>query len=211
MTRWFIACLRNFPATMIWLTTLLATTCSTQQAFSSDRPVIELTGDVEFPMLFELASRLGDVKSGDNVELFIDSPGGNADMGLAIADKIKALQEGGVKFTCVALRAYSAAFMIWAECSNRLVLAYGKVMFHYPYLVVSGKVTRDVAAEMLKDIETVTEQYRSRLIKTLWYVTPAAIDAAAKEDRIFMGREFCFTFAPNSCKVLYLYGHLEDK
>lgn len=162
-------------------------------------------------MMFELASRIHDVKSGDTVELFIDSPGGDADMGLAIADKIKALQEGGVKFTCVALRAYSAAFMIWSECMDRLVLAYGKVMFHYPYLVVSGKITRDVAADMLKDIDTVTEVYKTRLIKTLWYVKPEAIDKSAKEDRIFMGREFCFTFAPNSCKVLYLYDHLERK
>lgn len=162
-------------------------------------------------MLFELASRLHDVKGGDTVELFIDSPGGDAEMGLAIADKIKALQESGVKFTCVALRAYSAAFMIWSECRDRLVLAYGKVMFHYPYLMVSGKVTRDVAAEMLKDIDGVTEQYKARLIKTMWYVKPEAIDAAAKEDRIFMGREFCFTFAPNSCKVLYIYDVLEGK
>lgn len=160
-------------------------------------------------MMFELAARLADVKAGDSVELFIDSPGGNADMGLAIADKIRALQDGGVKFTCVALRAYSAAFMIWAECDNRLALAYGKVMFHYPYLIVNGRITRDVAKEMLDDINKVTALYKARLIKVMPFVSAEQIDAAAKEDRIFMGREFCFTFAPNSCKVLYLYPHLE--
>lgn len=170
-----------------------------------------MIGDVEFSMLFELAARLADVKSGDTVELFIDSPGGDADMGLAIADKIRLLQDGGVKFTCVALRAYSAAFMIWAECDNRLALAYGKVMFHYPYLVVQGKVTADVAKSMHEDIDKVTAVYKARLVKTLWYIKPEAIDKAAKDDRIFLGREFCFTFAPNSCKVLYLYDHLEGK
>jgi len=162
-------------------------------------------------MLFELAAALADVKAGDSVELFIDSPGGNADMGLMIADKIRALQDSGVKFTCVALRAYSAAFMIWAECDNRLALAYGKVMFHYPYLVVHGQVTREVAKSMYDDIEKITAVYKARLIKVMPYVSAEQIDAAAKEDRIFMGREFCFTFAPNSCKVLYLYDFLEGK
>lgn len=156
---------------------------------------------------------LGTPKAGDKVEMYINSLGGVADAGLELADKIQALVKDGVHFKCVASDAASAAFMIWAACNERLVLPYGTIMFHYPFVsYMSGQLRS-------KDFEK--EALEAKTMETLWrgrwnsymvgFVTEANQEKAAIEETWFLGKQFCLTFAPGFCKVIYQYKYLEDQ
>jgi ATP-dependent protease ClpP protease subunit len=162
-------------------------------------------------MLYQL--QLGEPKPGDKVEMYIDSPGGEAEIGLAFADKIRDLIKIGVHFKCVANDAISAAFMIWASCNERLVLPYGTILFHYPYLpYIQGQ---------LRSKEFETEAASAKVVEALWkqrwnsylfgFVSEANQDKAAAEETQFFGRQFCLQFAPGFCKVVYVYKFLEEK
>ena len=170
-----------------------------------------LVGDVDLAMLVAFTASTQGLKKGDVVDVFIDSPGGGSKIGTDIADRITSLRLSGVVFRCQALRAVSAAFMIWSVCSEREILAYGRALFHYPYAIVHGGLTWDTAAEIAKDLKEQREDYRARLVAALAPVKPEDIDAAAAEDRVFFGKEFCLTFAPGFCKVVYKLPYLEEK
>jgi len=186
--------------------------CSTL-TFSAERRVIEIVGPISgmSVMLYQL--QLGEPKPGDKVEIYIDSPGGEAEVGLAFADKIQALVKTGVHFKCVANDAISAAFMIWASCNERQALPYGTILFHYPYLPYIQGQLRSTQFEQ----EAATAKVVEALWKQRWngylfgYVSEANQNKAATEETQFFGRQFCLLFAPGFCKVVYVYKYLEDK
>jgi ATP-dependent protease ClpP protease subunit len=180
--------------------------------YSADRQVISITGDITDIAMVYIGLQLAPVKAGESIEIFIDSPGGSAEGGLAIADKIIQMQLEGTKVRCVALRAASAAFMIWIACNNRVVLAYGKLLFHYPYSYIQGAMRLKDFQEQLEPSKKIEEEYRKRWTAQLTpFVGVEEQEKAATTDRTFLGNTFCNVWAKGFCEVIYKYEYLEGK
>jgi len=157
-----------------------------------------------------VGNQLMQAKPGDNIELFFDSPGGIAEVGTVIADKLINMQANNIKVRCVALRAASAAFMIWIACKDRAALAYGKLLFHYPYTHVEGPMRLKDYIEGIEPSKKIEEDFRRRWNAALTpYVSTDEQEKAAQSDRMFYGNTFCNVWAKGFCEVIYKYEHLE--
>ena len=122
----------------ILLTILLAVSMSISAA-ASKAPLItekiELTSGNFFPITEKFSQRLLDnftekVMLYDNSKtlyLYFDSPGGSV---FAVSRMIGILKTSGIKTTCIARFAASAAFMLFENCTNRYLLSDGVLMSH---------------------------------------------------------------------------------
>lgn len=152
------------------------------------------------------------VKAGERIELFLDSHGGDAAVGTSIADKIYLLRTRGVHVKCVAIRAISAAFMIWITCDERVALAYGKFLFHYPFTIVHGSMRAKDYIDGVEAAKLIEAQFKARWNVALTpYVSLEAQEKAATEEIMFSGINFCTVFTKGFCTVIYRYEHLEGK
>lgn len=134
-------------------------------------------------------------------------------MGLMLADKIENMVKEGTKVRCVALRAASAAFMMWAACSERVAIAYGRLLFHYPYQIHGDMPMR--MADYVANVEKariIEDAYRAHWNKHFGaYVSTSEQEAAARSEHQFLGIEMCNKWAHGFCTVIYKYDYLENK
>lgn len=96
----------------------------------ASKPQIKITGKIENldKEILVLASRVGVV---DSIFIVIDSPGGRMDTTLDFLHVMDVAKRSGVVINCVANPlAGSAAFIIFANCTNRYVYANSELMFH---------------------------------------------------------------------------------
>jgi ATP-dependent Clp protease protease subunit len=102
---------------------------------------------------------LEDQKRGQEINLYINSPGGSVDDTLAIYDTMQFISSN-ISTYCIG-RAYSggAVLLCAGQAGRRFILPHAKVMVHQPYGGVTGQTT-DVqiqAEQIIKAKETLNE------------------------------------------------------
>jgi ATP-dependent protease ClpP protease subunit len=137
-------------------------------------------------------------ESPGDIDMLINSPGGNVFVMNIITAAMEMAQERGVKFNCVStVGAASAAFTIFAHCDNRYAMAGTRLLFH-PASVsgVSERLTEFKALELYKELNKIDlalaryllpvmgmdeAQFVIAFVTEKWWDGPE-LDAATKDD-----------------------------
>ncbi len=106
--------------------------------------IIFLTGEINDKVCNTIISQLLYLESKDNkkdISLYINSPGGVAQSGLAILDTMKFIKSP-VSTICIGLCASAAALLLAGGAKGkRFILPHSKVMIHQPWGGVNGQIT----------------------------------------------------------------------
>lgn len=104
--------------------------------------VIHILGEIEQPMQQRFRDEMASLsRTPGDVIILINSPGGDADIGLDMIDQIKSEQAKGRKFICVAIEnAHSMAFNLLTHCDVRLATSNTTFLMHK----VRQRVSKDV-------------------------------------------------------------------
>jgi ATP-dependent protease ClpP protease subunit len=128
---------------------------------------------------------------GNNVTLFLDTPGGSVFDGMQLVDVIKATNK---KITCVASTAASMGFVVLQACDERIIMHSGVIMQHLmaggtrgnlPNMVkfvdllvsISERTEREQAAR----IGISVEQFKKNVANDWWLLGEDAVKAGAAD------------------------------
>lgn len=113
-----------------------------------------------------------DSLSDDDIQLYINSPGGSITSGMAIYDTIQ-LIKSDVSTICVGMAASMAAFLLACGTKGkRYCLPNSEVMIHQPLGGVQGQATEiDIVAKRIinlrKKINTILAKYTNKTLKQI--------------------------------------------
>ncbi|HEY3242827.1 MAG TPA: ATP-dependent Clp protease proteolytic subunit [Phycisphaerae bacterium] len=118
-------------------------------------PITERTASIVIMRLLYLQS----IKKDQEINLYINSPGGLVDQTLAIYDTMQ-FMGGNIATYCIGQAASGAAIILMAGAKGkRYILPNAKVMLHQPYGGITGQAEdiRIQAEEVLKDKKRLNE------------------------------------------------------
>lgn len=118
-------------------------------------PIVERSASVVIMRLLYLDS----LKKDQDINLYINSPGGLVDQTLAIYDTIRFLNSNVATY-CIGQAASGAAIVLMSGAKGkRYILPHAKVMLHQPYGGITGQAEdiRIQAEEVLKDKRRLNE------------------------------------------------------
>ncbi len=174
--------------------------------------IVHITGDVGLEMMGNIQAvrkSLAVVPANKTVKVLIFSNGGSVTAMTSIIGELHQIKKMGYKLNCLAVQAWSAAFMIWMECDKRYVLPDSSVMFHYPYRAVHYNVSLEEAEAIASDLRTWRVGFNLLFAKHLMpHMSPALLEKSAIDSRMWQGYEFCFD-KPGFCKILRNVNNLE--
>lgn len=128
-------------------------------------PITERTASITVMRLLYLQS----IKRDQDVNLYINSPGGLVDQTLAIYDTMQ-LMTSKIATYCIGQAASGAAIILMAGTKGkRFILPNAKVMLHQPYGGITGQAEdiRIQAREVLRDKQRLTEIIAAATGKTV--------------------------------------------
>ncbi len=106
--------------------------------------IIFITGEIDDKLCNNVVAQLLYLESQDNtkdISLYINSPGGVAQCGLAILDTIRFLKSP-VSTICIGMCASASALLLAGGAKGkRYILPHSKVMIHQPWGGVNGQIT----------------------------------------------------------------------
>ncbi len=106
--------------------------------------IIFITGEIDDALCNTVIAQLLYLESKDNekdINLYINSPGGVSQCGLAILDTMRYIKSP-VSTICLGLCASAAALLLaGGEKGKRFILPHSKVMIHQPWGGVKGQIT----------------------------------------------------------------------
>ncbi len=151
--------------------------------------VIFLIGEINYSSATSVIMRLlylQQQKTGVDINLYINSPGGSVDDTLAIYDTMRFLN-CDIATYCIG-KAMSGGAVVLASGTKgkRFILPHAKVMIHQPYGGVYGQTT-DIqiqAEEILK-----TKKLLNELLAKHTGQTPEKVEADSERDRYFSAQE----------------------
>ena len=133
----------------MFVPTVIDKTPSGERAFDiysrllEDR-IIFVTGEIDDALSNTVIAQLLYLESRDNkkdIHLYINSPGGISQCGLAILDTMRYIRSP-VSTICLGLSASAAALLLaGGERGKRFILPHSKVMIHQPWGGVKGQIT----------------------------------------------------------------------
>ena len=125
--------------------------------------IIMLTGEINDDVAQIVISELLylDSISCDDINIYINSPGGSITSGLAIYDTIHFIKSK-VNTLCVGMAASMAAFLLASSTGKRMALPNSEIMIHQPYGGINGVVSDiDIQAKRLLSIKRKMNQLLS--------------------------------------------------
>lgn len=157
-------------------------------ALFSDRKIF-LFGTIDEDMLYSITQQLMTLSADSGlIKLYINSPGGEANAGLAIYDQLQAVK-APVNIYCVGMAASMAAVLLaGGQKGRRFILPHSKVMIHEPLIAggVGGSATsiQSTAASILK-----TKELANGLLAKHTGKTIEEIDKATDHDNFMTAEE----------------------
>ena len=151
---------------------------------------IWINGKIEGDMVIETISALlhFDRESDEEITMFIHSPGGSIQEGLAIYDVMKAIK-APIRTVAVGLAASMGATLLVAGTKGRrMILPSSKVMLHQPLVTGIGAVNVSEVIELgshMKDVK----KMMNKLLADCTGHTEEEIDETCKEDHYFTAKE----------------------
>ncbi|MBQ3253158.1 MAG: ATP-dependent Clp protease proteolytic subunit [Acholeplasmatales bacterium] len=113
--------------------------------------IILLTGEINDNVASLIVSQLLflDSVSNEDINIYINSPGGSITSGLAIYDTIHFIS-AKVNTVCLGMAASMAAFLLASTSGKRYALPHSEIMIHQPYGGMQGVVSDiDIQAKRL--------------------------------------------------------------
>lgn len=121
------------------------------------RRELECTGTIDSDSVYELCRQLRYLQNDDpdkEITMFINSPGGEVDSGLALYDVMKGIS-CPIRTVCMGVAASMGA-VLFAAGDKREILSHGRVMIHDPLLSRTGGSAlhlQEVSRNLLKTRE----------------------------------------------------------
>lgn len=158
----------------ILLTTLFLLFLSTTAANASELDgsrTVHIDGFISHSTLEPVTERLGALladKSDDDVNIIINSPGGEVTSGFQLINRMTSLQGRGITINCwVKDLAASMAFQILTVCDNRYALHTSFLLWHGVRTSTMEPITVGVATAMLEDLRRFDDMVLQQLDATL--------------------------------------------
>lgn len=141
----------------------VASSSTPEKIILTEKNHVSLRGEVSFESLEPIKTRINQLKDGEELYLFIDSPGGSVIAGIELVD---ILQHSEKKVTCIARKAISMAFSILQACPTRIVLPYSILMQHRISTSLQGSPSEiQTGLEVSKDLEDILNISDSQRLK----------------------------------------------
>ena len=103
--------------------------------------------------------------TGNELNIFITSPGGSVIEGMKMMDHINTLQQQNIRVNCIGDFAASMAFIILQACENRYTLNSGILMQHQMSLKLEDSIySIQTYMKMIKDINTHLDELQAKRI-----------------------------------------------
>jgi ATP-dependent Clp protease protease subunit len=139
----------------------------------------------------------------NTIYLYIDSPGGSVDAGLQFINVINYHKNQGKTINCIAKSAYSMAFVIFQNCSNRYVISSTTLMQHQislsgirgplnnlmNYLDMINKISYELDNMVSTRIKMDLTEYRNKISNDWWIYGNLAIEQGVADEYVVVGCE----------------------
>jgi len=119
----------NFKPTKVTNQAVVATPSVSKNTVVLDESIVLLRGVIDGQSVGKAIKALLNVK-GNDILLFIDSPGGSVMSGMQLIDVMQGLISQGKSITCISQFAASMAFVTTQACPKRIVLNSSVLMQH---------------------------------------------------------------------------------
>lgn len=135
------------------------------------RRELECTGTIDSDSVYELCRQLRYLQQTDpngEITMFINSPGGEVDSGLALYDVMKGIS-CPIRTVCLGIAA-SMGSLLFAAGDKRDILPHGRVMIHDPLITSTGGSAlhlQDISLNLLKTREELCSILSKHTGKTL--------------------------------------------
>lgn len=151
-----------------------------------DPRIIILSGEVNEQTAMDVIVRLMDFDNDDHtkeISLYINSPGGNIDYGLAIYDVIKHIQ-APVSTVCFGMAASMGAFLLsCGEPGRRFALPHSRALIHQPLVTTrTGSYKTETAMRKIAESIRNSRDELERIIAHNVGKTPEAVHADCERD-----------------------------
>lgn len=134
----------------------------------AQKPTIQIKGDITPHTFISFIDQLRSEIDTKHHRMHIHSPGGVVDAAFDIIDLMKGLQLDGHTFTCVATKAYSAAFSILQACDTRVTTRESSFMQHRVYKLYANLYKFHTWLTVKMDVIQLDLCYRVRIPRELF-------------------------------------------
>jgi ATP-dependent Clp protease protease subunit len=151
-------------------------------------------------------------KNTDELFVFISTPGGSVTSGYQIVQTMKALEEKGVKITCISNVALSMGFVVTQYCQERLVMPSSILMQHQAALGVEGSIrhidaymsfihsmTDEIDLDQATRMKLTLDQFRDKYHDDWWMMGNDAVKNNAADRSVYV---LC-DFKPKTVTVVF--------
>lgn len=115
---------------------------------------ILLRGEIDDNLVSQVSLKL-QLKQGESVYLYIDSPGGSIVDGMRLINLVKALSASGTEVICITDYAASMAFSLFQACPVRYAIENAIIMQHQASYGTQGSMTQNRSRiELVENITT---------------------------------------------------------
>ena len=151
----------------------------------------------------ELWSKQMNKLTSNPIYIYIDSPGGSVDAGLQFINNMNWHIKQGKTVNCIVKSAYSMAFNILQNCSNRYVMASSTLMQHQMslggingplnnlmnYLEMIHSISNEIDNNVSKRIGLSLEDYRNKIKNDWWFTGITALSNKVADEMVIVGCE----------------------
>lgn len=137
------------------------------------------------------------------IYLYIDSPGGSVDAGLQFINTMNWYMNQGKTINCIGKSAYSMAFVIFQNCTNRYVITSTTLMQHQislsgikgplnnlmNYLEMVEQMSLELDNMVSLRLNMTLNDYRNRISNDWWIYGNMALDYKVADELVIVGCE----------------------
>lgn len=139
--------------------------------------------------------------SSNPIYIYIDSPGGSVDAGSQFINNMNWHIGQGKVINCIAKSAYSMAFIILQNCSNRYVMSSSTLMQHQMslsglkgsfnnlmnYLEMISSISNELDESVSKRLNMTIDDYRTKIKNDWWLTGTSAITQGVADSMVIVG------------------------
>lgn len=137
------------------------------------------------------------------IYLYIDSPGGSVDAGLQFINTMNWYTIQGKIINCISKSAYSMAFVIFQNCSNRYIMSSTKLMQHQMslsgiggpinnlvnYLEMVNQMSLELDNMVSSRLNMTLNDYRNKISNDWWIYGKFALEFNVADELVIVGCE----------------------
>ena len=149
----------------------------------------------------ELWSKQMNRLTSNPIYIYIDSVGGSVDAGLQFINNMNWQMKQGKIINCIGKLAYSMAFIILQNCSNRYVITSSTIMQHQMslsnlkgplnnlmnYLEMIHSISNELDINISKRLGLSLEDYRNKIKNDWWLTGNTAITQKVADEMVIVG------------------------